>query len=343
MVAHGVRAPSALPSPTPFRARSVWHDYMLSTGSHLQADGNVPYPEWGWWGVPATAGGSIFNYYFMVNGDPESPNHLIIDAHVSLLNQLDVDIIFLDLSNGQQTEIVQSAQAVCRRYSQLAERGIATPKITMLLDGEGSVPFAQATFYSGAYDSRIWATMGSRPLLLVGARDTGRPAAAWARRCRPAAVAAATRLAVAAHARSVAGAPSRRPRPRRRRQQYGISLRPGRLGGQLLCVPPHVGHWRAARQLELQGAALDRAARLHAPRRHARGEHRGGGGAGHVHVHQWRDRPGRAGALGGQDAEHHLQQRRGIRGSHHQPGEGAFGDRRQGGRTWEGGSQRGPG
>lgn len=159
---------------------SVWHDNCHAGGSHLQT-GPVPTNQWGWWGVPQAAKGSISNYRFMRANNPELPNHLIIDRHVDLLNQMDIDFVYLDLSNGEQQVIGNGAKAFCRRLSQLVKRGIGIPKVTFFLKGPSSIQWAQSTFYGGSYSDKIFATINGKKLLLVGANPlfgTG-GAAAW--------------------------------------------------------------------------------------------------------------------------------------------------------------------
>ena len=166
------------PSKTACIMYSIWHDNAHQGGSFMQT-GSVPTDKWGWWGVPVVARGSIANYTFMRNRDPELPNHKVIDAHVDLLNQLDVDFIYLDLSNGEQQLIVDGAKALCRRYSQLVRRGIATPKVTFFIQGMASIAFFKSTFYGGAYDPGIFATLNGKKLLLVGSNHQAVDRAAW--------------------------------------------------------------------------------------------------------------------------------------------------------------------
>lgn len=117
---------------------SCWANECLNTtyGNDVYIMGETPYspyPQWNWWGKPlyaATTGDStIKNNYKMYFNTPENPNRNLIDWHAELLVSAGVDYITLDLTNGTQTNIVNGAKAICKRYQERYNEGLPSPQI----------------------------------------------------------------------------------------------------------------------------------------------------------------------------------------------------------------------
>ena len=149
---------------------SVWFDHVDYIGSNpeypfhheLDSNGQIVEPPYytgyHWWGVSAYAKDPdntrpvdprndlqydlrMYNFYDRANPDwsnKDSINTHLIDYHADYLSDAGVDFIGIDLSNGNQSDIWDSAKAVAHRYSQLLSDGVLTPKIVFYIDDASS-------------------------------------------------------------------------------------------------------------------------------------------------------------------------------------------------------------
>jgi hypothetical protein len=98
-----------------------------------------------WWGEPAFG---IIGYTWS--------NTAMIDYHVDNWIKLGVDFIFLDLTNGTQSEIIAGAAKLCARMGQL---GIG-PRVVLWIQKAGDAQMAWNNFYN-KYPKDIFVVLSS--------------------------------------------------------------------------------------------------------------------------------------------------------------------------------------
>jgi hypothetical protein len=153
---------------------SVWFNHMMKNNKAIQMQKDCPSKCGGgyhWWGKPAYKNGDINEYRF-VKSDGK-PNVELIDYHADLLYSAGIDFISIDLSNGEQPLIIESAQAVIQRYS---ERPLeTTPRIALFVLNEKSVEFMRNKFYNNPSYKNVWFMYEDKPLILVANTNGNNP------------------------------------------------------------------------------------------------------------------------------------------------------------------------
>lgn len=152
---------------------SVWHDGFLQT--HLLKNNTSPWfhkKPFGpsghghWWGTPSFCESRPIPQTYRWTREDGSPNAELIDYHVDLLVKADVDFIFIDLTNGEQPDILKGAHAICKRYSHLVNKGKKVPGVVMWCMRPEATHIMHSEFYS-KYDPRVFFVYQDKPLMLV--------------------------------------------------------------------------------------------------------------------------------------------------------------------------------
>lgn len=143
---------------------ACWANECLGTtyGDDVYIMGQTPYspyPAWNWWGKPlyaATHGDStIKNNYKLYFDSPDHPNNDLIDWHAELLDSAGVNYITLDLTNGIQTNIVNGAKAICKRYQERMQQSLSTPQIVFWVQDSVCLHTVESEIFN-IYDSSIF-------------------------------------------------------------------------------------------------------------------------------------------------------------------------------------------
>lgn len=146
---------------------SVWHDAFADPSGKVWMHTKTPFGPRGaahWWGSPSIC--PIPKYRF-VNTDG-NPNAKLIDYHAKLLTDAKVDFIFIDLTNGEQPDILKGAHAVCARYTHLVRTGHEVPGVVLWCMRPESAHIMHTQFYANPkYDARIFFRWEGKPLMLV--------------------------------------------------------------------------------------------------------------------------------------------------------------------------------
>lgn len=156
---------------------SCWANLCLNTtyGDDVYIMGQTPYspyPEWNWWGKPlyaATHGdGTIRNNYRMYFDTPDNPNNDLIDWHAELLSSANVDYIALDLTNGTQTEIINGAKAVCKRYQERMNEGLPSPQIVFWVQDSVCLQLVENEIFNVYQDNIFFEYLGKKLVNVAG-------------------------------------------------------------------------------------------------------------------------------------------------------------------------------
>lgn len=156
---------------------SCWANECLNTtyGNDVYIMGQTPYspyPAWSWWGKPLyaamTGDGTIKNNYKLYFDSPDNPNNDLIDWHAELLDSAGVDYITLDLTNGTQTNIVNGAKAICKRYQERMNEGLPTPKIVFWVQNSACLETVESEIFNVYQDDIFFEYLGKKLVNVAG-------------------------------------------------------------------------------------------------------------------------------------------------------------------------------
>jgi lysophospholipase L1-like esterase len=141
----------------------TWHDGNPPGARHVQT-GSSYTSGWYWWGRPAFGDGDLARYRWS--------DQKMVDYHIDNFEDLGVDFLFLDFTNGNQPEIKEGAHSLCRRLVERKSR----VKVAFWIQKPEYAPMYQKEFYS-KYADAMFEWKGKPLLLLQGVDDGWRPEA----------------------------------------------------------------------------------------------------------------------------------------------------------------------
>jgi hypothetical protein len=157
------RAQTSVKMPRKTVVGLFFHTWHTGTFTKVmgEAGGYPPVIDVYWWGRPAYAGGDVSKYAWTPDGN-------LARYQLDLVEDLGVDFLYIDLTNGTQPEIMAGLHVLCRARQ---ERGRG-PKIVIWCQMKEHVELMAREFYD-AYDPSIFFEWRGKPLIMIAGLADG--------------------------------------------------------------------------------------------------------------------------------------------------------------------------